>query len=79
MESSNNHDLDNEEDETLHQENNDGDHYIPEDSESQEESQIHNENLYCRFYRKDFPDENDIVLVRNDLYLLIICIIDWDH
>jgi hypothetical protein len=36
---------------------------IPEDSESQEESQIHNENLQSRFYRKDFPDENDIVLV----------------
>lgn len=36
---------------------------IPEDSESQEESQIHNENLQCRFYRKDFPDENDIVIV----------------
>ena len=36
---------------------------IPEDSESQEESQIHNENLQSRFYRKDFPDENDIVIV----------------
>ena len=36
---------------------------IPEDTESQEESQIHNENLICRFYRKDFPEENDIVLV----------------
>ena len=37
---------------------------IPEDSESQEESLIHNENLICRFYRKDFPEENDIVIVR---------------
>jgi hypothetical protein len=36
---------------------------IPEDSESQEESQILNENLQCRFYKKDFPDENDIVIV----------------
>ncbi len=37
---------------------------IIEDSESQEESMIHNnENLICRFYRKDFPDENDIVIV----------------
>lgn len=39
------------------------DHNISEYSESQEESQIHNENLQCRFYRKDFPDENDIVIV----------------
>ncbi len=36
---------------------------ISEHSESQEESQIHNVELYCRFYRKDFPDENDIVIV----------------
>ncbi len=38
---------------------------IPEDSESQEESMMHhnNENLQCRFYKKDFPDENDIVIV----------------
>ena len=41
-----------------------GNHHIPEDTESQEESQIHNENLICRFYRKDFPDENDIVIVK---------------
>lgn len=41
------------------------DHNISEYSESQEESQIHNENLQCRFYRKDFPDENDIVIVSN--------------
>lgn len=38
---------------------------IIEDTESQEESQIHNENLICRFYRKDFPEENDIVIVSN--------------
>jgi hypothetical protein len=36
---------------------------VPEDTESQEESQILNENLKCRFYRKDFPEENDIVIV----------------
>ena len=36
---------------------------IPEDSESQEESQIFDDNLQCRFYKKDFPDENDIVIV----------------
>ena len=36
---------------------------ISEHSESQEESQFHNEDLQCRFYRKDFPDENDIVIV----------------
>lgn len=36
---------------------------VPEDTESQEESQIHNENLISRFYRKDFPEENDIVIV----------------
>jgi hypothetical protein len=36
---------------------------VIEDTESQEESQIHNENLICRFYRKDFPEENDIVIV----------------
>jgi hypothetical protein len=48
---------------------------IPEDTESQEESQIHNENLFSRFYRKDFPDENDIVIVSNySSYLL-----DRDH
>jgi hypothetical protein len=36
---------------------------IIDDTESQEESQIHNENLISRFYRKDFPEENDIVIV----------------
>jgi hypothetical protein len=61
----NNHENDHDEDENIHQ-GGDGNHYIPEDSESQEESQIHNENLICRFYRKDFPDENDIVIVRDN-------------
>lgn len=59
-------------------ENQHDDHNISEYSESQEESQIHNENLQCRFYRKDFPDENDIVIVcipnSRDNFSL-----DWDH
>jgi len=59
-------------------ENHHDDHNIDEFSESQEESQIHNENLQCRFYKKDFPDENDIVIVsipffRDNWY------VDWDH
>lgn len=58
MESSDHHDSTMDPDHSSSQDPN-----IPEDTESQEESQIHNENLICRFYRKDFPDENDIVIV----------------
>ena len=50
---------------------------VIEDTESQEESQIHNENLFCRFYRKDFPDENDIVIVT--LACPIASILDGNH
>lgn len=60
---------------------------VPEDTESQEESQIHNENLICRFYKKDFPEENDIVIVSNTFrclspvknQLMIPRFIDRDH
>lgn len=50
---------------------------VIEDTESQEESQIHNENLFCRFYRKDFPDENDIVIVK--FACPIASILDGNH
>ncbi len=74
----NNHDDDHDEEEMINTHQADGNQYIPEDSESQEESQIHNENLICRFYRKDFPDENDIVIVSLSLFNSF-CIIDRDH
>ena len=31
--------------------------------EDEEDDHQHNENLQCRFYRKDFPDEGDLVIV----------------
>jgi hypothetical protein len=34
------------------------------ESSGAEDEHSHNENLFCRFYRKDFPDENDVVIVR---------------
>lgn len=30
-----------------------------------EDDHTQNENLKCRFYRKDFPEENDLVIVRS--------------
>jgi hypothetical protein len=40
-------------------------------SEVDEASQTEedDEKLQCRFYRKDFPEENDLVIVRLFLYL----------
>jgi hypothetical protein len=37
--------------------------HINEYDEEEEEDHLHNEKLQCRFYRKDFPEENDLVIV----------------
>jgi uncharacterized protein YbbC (DUF1343 family) len=42
----------------------DQNHHDKDAESSAEEDHAHNENLICRFYRKDFPDENDVVIVR---------------
>jgi hypothetical protein len=39
--------------------------HIDEIDEEEEEDHLHNEKLQCRFYRKDFPEENDLVIVSN--------------
>jgi hypothetical protein len=33
------------------------------DEDEDEDAHAHNEKLQCRFYRKDFPEENDLVIV----------------
>jgi hypothetical protein len=33
------------------------------DDQEDEDSHINNEKLQSRFYRKDFPEENDLVVV----------------
>lgn len=37
--------------------------HIEEVEDDEEEDHIFNEKLNCRFYRKDFPEENDLVIV----------------
>ncbi len=32
------------------------------DDEEEDEDHFNNANLQCRFYRKDFPEENDLVV-----------------
>jgi hypothetical protein len=32
--------------------------------DEEEDDHLFNEKLQCRFYRKDFPEENDLVIVR---------------
>ena len=39
------------------------DEHIHEVNDEEEDDHAHNENLQCRFYRKDFPEENDLVIV----------------
>lgn len=39
--------------------------HIEEVEDSEEDEHMHNENLQCRYYRKDFPEENDLVIVRH--------------
>lgn len=34
-----------------------------EEVNDEEEDHHQNENLKCRYYRKDFPEENDLVIV----------------
>lgn len=36
---------------------------VEEASASEEDDHFFNEKLKCRFYRKDFPEENDLVIV----------------
>lgn len=37
--------------------------HIEEVEDSDEDEHINNEKLQCRFYRKDFPEEGDLVVV----------------
>lgn len=37
---------------------------IKDEDEDDEHSHLNNENVKCRLYRKDFPDEGDLVIVR---------------
>lgn len=39
------------------------DEHIHEIEDEEEEDHTHNVNLKCRYYRKDFPEENDLVMV----------------
>jgi len=42
--------------------------------DEEEEDHFNNEKLQCRFYRKDFPEENDLVVVSVLTPLLLISI-----
>ena len=44
--------------------------HIEEVEDSDEDDHVNNEKLQCRFYRKDFPEENDLV---------VVCISRFDH
>ena len=44
------------------QEHND-DHIEEIDDEEEEDHSLFNEKMQCRFYRKDFPEEGDLVIV----------------
>jgi hypothetical protein len=44
------------------QENND-DHIEEIEDEEEEDHSLFNEKMQCRFYRKDFPEEGDLVIV----------------
>jgi hypothetical protein len=37
--------------------------HIDDIEEEDEDDHVFNEKLQCRFYRKDFPEENDLVMV----------------
>ena len=37
--------------------------HIEESDEEEQDDHVFNEKLQCRFYRKDFPEENDLVMV----------------
>lgn len=37
--------------------------HVEEIEEEEEDDHVFNEKLQCRFYRKDFPEENDLVMV----------------
>lgn len=46
--------------------------HIEEVEDDEEEDHVFNEKLQCRFYRKDFPEENDLVIVRYSSRLILI-------
>jgi hypothetical protein len=41
--------------------------HIEEVEDDEEEDHMFNEKLQCRMYRKDFPEENDLVIVNQCL------------
>jgi hypothetical protein len=43
---------------------------LDEASVTEDEDHLNNENLQCRFYRKDFPEEGDLVIV---IYHVLMC------
>lgn len=44
--------------------------HIEEVEDSDEDEHVNNEKLQCRFYRKDFPEEGDLVVVCTQYYLI---------
>jgi len=50
------------------QDDNHDDDHIEELEDEEEEDQVFNEKLQCRMYRKDFPEESDLVIV---IYFLL--------
>ena len=45
------------------QDNHDHDPDHIKEASDEEDEHMFNEKLQCRFYRKDFPEENDLVIV----------------
>lgn len=45
------------------------DEEIKEDSEEEEDHSQFNEKMQCRFYRKDFPEEGDLVIVSSAMLM----------
>jgi hypothetical protein len=46
--------------------------HIEDIEEEDEDDHVFNEKLQCRFYRKDFPEENDLVMViKHSIHIII--------
>lgn len=50
---------------------------VEDESITEDEDHLNNENLQCRFYRKDFPEEGDLVIVSISSH--VITLIDYGN
>ena len=53
--------------------------HIEESDDEEQDDHVFNEKLQCRFYRKDFPEENDLVMVIFSSTYSLILIFYYDY